>query len=567
MASSRPNAPPSKRLRARKACVPCRRRKRKCDGGVPCGMCCSYGYECKYSDEIRPLAALSNRQVYPKQGTFEAIGPVYDSQSPVKSRSHSTDISNPSTSTQRVNTHRGIFDQSKSRYMSLHSAVAFPRSLGLELQSESPPRLHSFAWNCGIRHEELPNPHCILLHLVTEEEYHRFAATYFSVVHPLFDIIDYERFKQSAESYWEGSCRASAFGAVLGGVIALGSLFSGNDGHPRELDIVQYSKGILEDPTFSRLPSVEQVSAWVLRTIYLRATTRPHVAWLASCTTMHLAEATALHHEVDKVELETIEKPQPIQRAKDACERARRLFWCAWSINSILSYDYGRSSVTLNRISCKPVTKTDNNYTAQLVELAMIIPQGSAQLSSERQINELLEALARIHALPDVHSFLSLTKADLCHSFYRRLRQLNHALDKSVVFQIISIGNTALSAGYDLIRKNQAWWNVLSTVFQYFCVLLAIDTPESLLNVAAAKSTLDNIVQILDTDIAIEAQSTAKLLLRDSMKKKKLEVAQLEIADQEGPSAEVNNPGEIDWDAFFDPSYTSRLIQQDFATF
>lgn len=283
--------------------------------------------------------------------------------------------------------------------------------------------------------------------------------------------------------------------------------------------------------------------------------------------TMHLAKATALHHEVDKVELETIEKAQPIQRAKDACERARRLFWCAWSINSILSYDYGRSSVTLNRISCKPVTKTDNNYTAQLVELAIIIPQGSAKLSPERQINELLEALARIHALPDVHSFLCLTKADLCHSFYRRLRLLNHALDKSVIFQIISIGNTALSADYDLIQKNQAWWNVLSTVFQYFCVLLAIDTPESLLNVAAAKSTLDNIVQILDTDIAIEAQSTAKRLLRDSMKKKKLEVAQLEIADQEGPSAEINNPCEIDWDAFFDPSYTSRLMPQDFATF
>lgn len=148
--------------------------------------------------------------------------------------------------------------------MSLHSAIAFPRSLGLELQSENPPRLHSFAWNCGIRHEELPNPHRILLHLVTEEEYHRFAAVYFSIVHPLFDIIEYERFKQSAESYWEGSCRASAFGAVLGGVIALGSLFSGSHGHPRELDIVQYSKGILEDPTFSRLPSVEQVSAWVL---------------------------------------------------------------------------------------------------------------------------------------------------------------------------------------------------------------------------------------------------------------------------------------------------------------
>lgn len=545
--------------------MPCRRRKRKCDGGFPCGMCHSYGYECIYSDEIKPLAPLSRRPMHPKQSTVETNAPVYGSQSPVESHLHNNDISTPSRSIQRVTTHRGILDQSKSRYMSLHSAVAFPRSLGLELQSENPPRLHSFAWNCGIRSEELPNPHGTLSHLVTEEEYHRFTAMYFSIVHPLFDIIDCERFKQSAESYWEDSCKVSAFGAVLGGVIALGSFFSGSCGHPRELDIVQYSKGILEDPDFSRLPSVEQVSAWVLRTIYLRATTRPHAAWIASCMTIHLAEATGLHYEVDRAELETNEKAQPIQR--DATERARRLFWCAWSINSILSYDYGRSSVTLNKISCKPVMKTDNNYTFQLMELALLIPQGSADLTPERQINDLLGALAGIYALPDVHSFLSLTKADLCLSFYRRLRLMNHALDKTAVFQIISIGNTALSAGYDLIQKNQAWWNVLSAVFQYFCVLLAIDTPDSLLNVAGAKSTLDNIVQILGTDMAIEAQSTAKLLLRDSMKKKKYEVAQLEIADQEGPSAEINNPHEIDWDAFFDPSYTSKLMRQDFASF
>lgn len=87
-------------------------------------------------------------------------------------------------------------------------------------------------------------------------------------------------------------------------------------------------------------------------------------------------------------------------------------------------------------------------------------------------------------------------------------------------FTIIDIGNTALSAAYALVKLDQAWWNVLSTSFQYVCVLLAIDTPESLSHVATAMKTLDNITQILGTRIAFEAQKTAKLLLEDSMKKK-----------------------------------------------
>lgn len=40
--------PPRKRQRARKACLPCRQRKRKCDVQYPCSMCTTYGYQCQY---------------------------------------------------------------------------------------------------------------------------------------------------------------------------------------------------------------------------------------------------------------------------------------------------------------------------------------------------------------------------------------------------------------------------------------------------------------------------------------------------------------------------------------
>lgn len=550
MVATGADVPRNKRLRVRKACLPCRQRKRKCDSGFPCGMCTSYGYNCQYDDVDGPLSFYEKRPS-PKQST---------SPSTIQKK----EVERPSMLSP-CSSERGIFDPSKSRYMSLHSAVAFPRYLGLELQSVNPPHLHSFAWNCGIRPEENSTSHPDLANIISKDDCNRFTDVYFEVVHPMFDIIDPSQFRQSLDSYWGGARNVSAFDAVIGGVVALGSFFSRNFGHARELDIVQYAKDILEDPTFSSQPSIEQISAWVLRSIYLRATARPHVAWLASCMTMHLVEATALHHEVDKVELATRNDAPLPPRANSVCERARRLFWCAWCINTIISYEYGRSCVTLNKISCKLLKESTKNYTAEMVELARMIPTTSQCSDPASQVAALIEAIDRVYKAADVHPFLSLTKADLCHSFYRRLRLLNHVLDRSVVLQIINIGTSALSAAEDLVRKNHTWWNVLSTVFHYFCVLLAIDSPDSLSNVAAAKSIFDSIVKILDTHIAKEAQATAKLLLRDSMKKKKREIAHLEIADKEGPAPNTNYSPDIDWDALLDPSNSLNLMHQEYS--
>jgi hypothetical protein len=41
----------SMRKRARKACIPCHQRKRKCDAEYPCGMCATYEYNCRYADD------------------------------------------------------------------------------------------------------------------------------------------------------------------------------------------------------------------------------------------------------------------------------------------------------------------------------------------------------------------------------------------------------------------------------------------------------------------------------------------------------------------------------------
>jgi hypothetical protein len=161
-----------------------------------------------------------------------------------------------------------------------------------------------------------------------------------------------------------------------------------------------------------------------------------------------------------------------------------------------------------------------------------------------------------------------MSKADLCMSLYRHHRLLKQTLDKKEILQIISIGNTATEAAYKLAQENKFWWNVLCTVFQYVCVLLAIDTLDSLAQVSSAMCTLENIAGQLGTHVSTEAVNTLKILLRDSMRKKKQEVQLLEAADSDlgansSSMGEVENV-DINWDALLDPWYVPTFLPQEF---
>jgi len=457
---------------------------------------------------------------------------------------------------------QGILDPMKTRYMGLHSVMAFPRNLGLDFRSANPPRVHSFAWNCGIGPEEPGSNHTNLKDLVSREEFERYWKVYFETVHPVFGILDQRVFLRTADQFWGEESGHSAFEAIIAGVVALGSFFSAALGHPRESEIVQHAKNILEDPTISRRVSVEQVSAWILRTLYLRSTTRPHLAWLASSITIHLAEATGLHHEIDAVVLMTDSAEPVIAPGQTGSEQARKLFWCAWMINTMISYEYGRSSSSLNHITCKQPKSTKGDYTAVLISVAQLVPRESIDAGPDLQ-----RTLTKIQQIPDSHPFISMSKGDLCMALYRHHHLLKLALDKKEILHIISIGKTAIEAAYKLAEDNKFWWNVLCTVFQYNCVLLAIDTAESLAQVASAMCTLEGIARMLGTHVSSEALNTIKILLRDSMRKKRQEVQLLEAADADLSANMGSDLGDmenvdINWDALLDPWYVPTFWPQ-----
>lgn len=575
-------------------------------------MCSTYGYVCQYPADEGPAATFADPPHHvdgrPSNSSeregFSAPHRRPNSLQKEKERSRSPEPAD-----------RGLLDPVKGRYMSLHSAVAFPRSLGLHLQSLNPPHLHSFAWNCGIRTEASSSPHEDLRNIITRDDFDRLLVVYFDTVHPIYGILDRGIFMESVERFWnqplinEFGTKTTAFNAVLAGVLALGSFFSASQGHHQEGRFVAHAKDLLEDPNYYRLSSINLVTAQVLRTLYLRATTRPHASWLSSCTAVHLAEATGIHREIDSVVLtseqiinESNESPEFLNnngkrraswefgRQRGGCEIIRRLFWSAWAVNKMISYEYGRSCVILTRITTKLPKETEGDFTYWHIRLAMMIPGAYPSVDQHPAFGSgpintaaaLMKSFDQLEQIPDTHPYLTLSKADLALCIYRRLRLLSPSSSSlsssthNLVNRIITIGNLALEAALEFTTQRRFWWQVLCTTFQYICVLLAIDTPASLSQIQKAIETLDEICTVLGSHVAMEASNTAKVLLRDAMRKKRgeLEVLEKAVGVGGGLGEDANamtdvdaglgggeeawswDVGDVDWDRLLDPGTT-----------
>lgn len=569
----------AKRKRARKACIPCHQRKRKCDTAYPCGMCTIYDYNCRYADD-NITGAMSRGEIIPPpakcvslDGENRLTSQIANNQHP-SSRSHMErdhgegDGSSTNSPTVVAGASPGIFDEQKFRYSGASAAMAFPHILGVALGSDSPPKMRSFAYNFGIRPEEVSNAHCFLGNLISEEEMSFFSGRFFSVLGPIGDVMDARIYAQRCRDYYHNSSEnAVAFAAVAAGVAALGSFLSDNR-HPRESDLVQYAKAILDDPASMRLHGIDHVVAWGMRVFYLRATTRPSNAWIASCTQMHLCEAIGLHEE------ETIKKIASMAGAAvmghDA-DRLRRIFWISWAGHNMLSYEYDRSPVVFRSVTCLPIISIPGSFADQFVQLIQIIPSPNSLFQLEprpsTQSEELFQRLRALHELRSIHPFLVVTKADIAFCFYRRLYQLKVCIPDGIMKLIIDTGSDAVEAAEQQASQGRLFWNVIGSVFQYTCILLAMDTPAASSHIGTAFKGLENLVKAADTVLTREALSMARHLLSLSMAKKRKELAHMEEVEagyeffQPPPVPETapDMDWAIDWDQYFMEPYLSML--------
>lgn len=245
-----------------------------------------------------------------------------------------------------------FLEPNKSRYVGVGSAISFPHKLSRDMGSANTARLHSYSWNAGTRPEALPTFTCQIAQIIPWEDLHALTAVYFDVVRPVFGVLDQADFNLRCVEHWMGDTRSLGFDALVGSVCALESLFSGNRKSVRESDLVSATKVLLDNISMIHGATEDFAVAWILRSMYLRCTTRPHSSWMATCTTMHVIEAVGLHREIDTLSISTTTREESSSYNKNLDLR-RSVFWVAKALNMIFSCEYGRSATQLDGANCK----------------------------------------------------------------------------------------------------------------------------------------------------------------------------------------------------------------------
>lgn len=480
-----------RRRRTRLACGPCKIRKRKCDGHNPCESCVRYDYDCCYDYQPRRKAAA--------QGS----PPV-----PVAAQSTSAEVLISPDRQTRSNGTGG-------KHMEANSGVVFPHVLGLKLSPRNAPKVQGFGWNLGIRR----NPHRSeksITWVLSKDTWHALFGVYVEKIHPMYGFLDVQSVASNAARRWEDPYATNFYDSVLCGVAALGSLFSSSSKANRQEGLlVECAKEILETTGTLMDPSLCDAEGWLLRTLYLRCNSPPHAAWIASCIAMHVIEATGVHQESTGVSLVYSDTATADQNL----ESRRRVFWIAKLLNTWISFEYGRSRTVLQGVSCQiPAPKPGADPTADLISMFRI--SESLDPDQTLQASDLEESLARLESYDFTFDALILSQSVLAFTIYRRLQLLSPSLTPTVTDRVIRLGRKGLDASSRCIDADCPWWHVTNVPFQFTCILLAIDTRESLKHIRHSMSTLKRAADHFETHKPRKAFETLELLVRLSQKRK-----------------------------------------------
>lgn len=505
--------PTQKRQRAKQACEPCRLRKRRCDGAMPCNMCTQFEYKCYFEKHPRKRSKLVEQHAIADGATA----------------THS-----PENLIKSENNQPSVEDISKMRSMEANSGIAFTRLLGQRLDPSSGPKLFTFGWNLGSNTYSPPQSTPIT-DILNQDQMYSLARLHFANVHPLYGFLDEERTMEAISLRWSRPEACEVPDHLLCGVASTGILFSEGSLTPLLPALVDSQKKTLESTSTMQPPCLADVQSWVVRCLYLRSTDHPHATWIASCTMMHLVEAVGLQLEVSS----SVLHPAANDSSNDP-EIRRRTFWVARMLNSWVSFEYGRTRVALRGITAQLPTPKEGDYTADYVDLYSI----SCCLDPETsdKAGQWEEFLEKLDAYQPRHDGIALSKANLGLCGYRRLRLANPNLSSDIVNRIINIGLRGLEAARRMAEKGMPWWHVANVPFQTICVFLAMDIRESLSHLATAMRTLEFVVERFRTLAMKEALKTARFLVRLSKKRKDEDSEVLGLSLKKDHAAEDPQP-------------------------
>lgn len=368
--------------------------------------------------------------------------------------------------------------------------------------------------------------------LLTFQDLSFYSRIFFQVVDPVYHFLDQQRFVEQCAQYWTNEKETLAdLEAVVCGVVALGSFFADSPAAV-ESSLIEHAKQIL-DIGCAYAPgrvSLTQIAGWILRSLYLRLTTRPHLSWFSSCSTMHIAEAMGLHVNLQDADLISRESGNV---ASEVTTSRADLLGCAVFLNMLISAEYGRSRVIL-----QDATEPTSSSKSKLMDLCDIMIGLESTLTQESRT----KILTRLASLPLEPSIFGLLKTDVTiHLFRRHLHSYQEKLNSEEAAILLSIIKAGLSAARTLVPQRQAWWNVLSTPFQSLMTLLAIDTDESLSMIEDTISVLGLVYNTFPTHLAGEVLQTAQLLIQ-GLEKRKIRQAQMLSKAYSDTQSTINTP-------------------------
>ncbi|RGP63276.1 rdr1 [Fusarium longipes] len=476
------------RKRSRLACETCRDLKRKCDGNQPCGACVRFEYDCTYKK------TTSNKRRKTLEQDLEAPLP-----------------SPPVQAEKDVRVHASSPHHLQS--LEANSGAAFFRRLALRLDPKNAPRMHTFSWNAFLgarRTSQVPVSRPVT-EMLSQEGMESLSETYFQKLDPIYGFIDRDWISHIIKNRWSGLIYDESEDAVLCGIAAIACLFSQVEPLPLELDLIETARSILEQK-MSDTPSLAGVTGWLLRVIYLRTAETPHTAWMASSILMHMLEAAGLHCEPSE------ESVFQVLEEKVDSDLRRRLFAVSVHLNIWISFDMGRSRTILCNSTLEMPSKREGDYTTELSELLPYSTDLDPHKTHDAfELEASLSAvLNRVHSVPP--SIMAQCNLTLC--LCRRLQSMNASFTGKTLDQILSITLKGIEAAQAIIDARAPWHQMANVPFQIVCLLLAIDTRESLAQLKEAMQCLNNIATVYNTNATKEALNTASLLILMQQRRK-----------------------------------------------
>ncbi|PLB51469.1 hypothetical protein P170DRAFT_453189 [Aspergillus steynii IBT 23096] len=518
---------PRTRKRAKQACETCKQRKRKCDGQNPCGFCVRYEYYCAFDSQPRKRTASASTRPASRTET-------------------------PRSTEERPKETLDDYGDGQQE-MEATSGTAFPHVLGMKLNPRDAPGVYGVSWNLGLR-DKPTRSFTNVTTLLTKDDMESYARVYLNLIHPIYAILNGNDLLAAIPSRWQNADQIGGYDAVLCSVAALGSLYSGSSSiHSREAELVECAKEILEATSSVNRPSLHHLTAWILRTLYLRTTNSPHTSWMASSTAMHVAEAIGAHQDPQSGTL----LYSDTRDTSGDDETRRRLFWVAVTLNSWISNEYGRSRVLTRGVSCKVPADGARDFTAELIHLYQISEK--LDLEHGNDLATLLDCLNQVQITDVGPDALQLSRVNLTLTIYRRLRVSSPSIPHEALTRIIHAATVGLESAVRLANEHCPWWHVANVPFQVVCTLLAIDSRESLSIVGQAMRSLRKVSQQFQTASMRHAVDAAESLVRLSRRNKQrdlddlkdgLDDGDLEVSEASQSMHGMTDIPELDWDAF-----------------